>query len=54
MKKLICLLLASLLCLAGCSTTPKAPAAEGESLFKAGTYTGLATGATDRSPLSDL
>ena len=44
MKKLICLLLASLLCLAGCSTTPKAPAAEGESLFKAGTYTGVGDG----------
>ena len=44
MNKLICLLLASLLCLAGCSTTPKAPAAEGESLFKAGTYTGVGDG----------
>lgn len=40
MKKLICLLLASLLCLAGCSTTPKAPVSDGEALFKAGTYTG--------------
>ena len=44
MKKLICLLLASLLCLAGCSTTPKAPVSDGEALFKAGTYTGTGDG----------
>ena len=47
MKKLICLCLASLLCLAGCSGSPKSPTSGGDSLFKAGTYTGTGKGNND-------
>lgn len=47
MKKLICLCLASLLCLAGCSGSPKSPTSGGNSLFKAGTYTGTGKGNND-------
>ncbi|MCH1939781.1 FAD-dependent oxidoreductase [Holdemania massiliensis] len=47
MKKLICLCLASLLCLAGCSSSPKTPTSDGDSLFKAGTYIGSGDGNND-------